>query len=572
MHGLTHIPLIKLTPQFNHKPVPIDPSLLDVERMEGCLCNQTWLDFETMTPKFEGCELEYIGEYRSSFGMFILKNATMPGSGPDECKTALARMIALRRPLQDGYSDRLASNQDTLSVVFEKELAEFVAFLSEEWHERNPEALLPAWVFAKHPKRELRVKTNAITTQCGHANFDDDKPVDFKLKFGELLESGKKRGIGDLGVFRTQKSACVIPAIKQSWSRKKVYGSVCTEFVMGPEKDKMRQVFKDLLEPGDEIHFKYHSDDSCVGATCKDGVVYFNGDIVKCDGSHRTPMLKLLEECFERAQGFDGIGNEYLANAFRELYKPLRFKYKSKKKELQIQQIIIYFLTGRLYSGSALTTLINNFANLLIAFALAKRVPNPRELSKAEMLEAYVLAGEDVGYELKVGVCECIEDLQFLKCSPSRIVCGVDKYPEGYCYEPWMGLGVHVRGFGTFKGDLPGAGSVEERAAAFLSGVVEGRRLWGDHEFYDAFRAAYKIDSRKEMKMSRYKAVSALLDVDNSKLLGESLGRISALSVCNRYKITLVEYERVCRIVNNSGPFFVMRDPVFDIFYDKDYG
>jgi len=574
LHGSTQVALCKLTPEFVYKPVPVDTSLLNLDKMQRDPYNKKWMDFGSMTPNFTGNRLEYEAEYRSAFGVFILDGLTMPGSGPEECKTAMARMIALRQPTKEGFSDRLAANQDDLESRYEPELKEFVKYINGRWKNRNPEILLPNWVHAPHPKKKLRERTYAECLAHGRANFDDHKPVDFKLKFGELLEESKKRGIGDLGVYRTHDTACVVPDLKAAWSGIQYFGAhrhVKTEFVVGPEKDKMRSVFKNLLEPGNDICYVYHSDDCCMSAHCKDGLVLINGDIVKCDGSHRTPMLKLLEKMIRDAQGLDATGNGYFARAFRELYKPLRFKYKSKHRGRQKQRVLYHFTTGRLYSGSSLTTLINNFANLLIAFALGKRVPNPRLLTRAEMLEAYVLAGEDVGYELKAGVCECIEDVQFLKCSPSRIETNL--YPEGYCYEPWLGLGVHVRGFGTFKGDLPGTGPVEGRVPAFLSGLVQGRRLWGDHEFYDSFHAAYYRDtSTKDEKLLRVLNIARVISDDQSKLLGENLGRISALSVCKRYKISLEDYERVCRIVKNAGPFFNMRDPVFDAFYRKDYG
>jgi len=574
LHGSTLEVLTKLTPEFVYKPVPVDLSLLDLDKMRRNPKNQKWMDFESMTPNFEWNKLEYESEYRSAFGVFVLDGLTMPGSGPYECKTAMARMIALRQPTKEGFSDRLAANQDDLSIRFEPQLKELVSYIKERWTNRNPETLLPAWVHAPHPKKKLRERTNDECLAHGRADFDDHKPVDFKLKFGELLEQSKKRGIGDLGVYRTHATACVVPDLKAAWSGIPIFESLKklkTEFVVGPEKDKMRSVFKNLLEPGDDICYVYHSDDCCMSAQCSDGLVLINGDIVKCDGSHRTPMLKLLEELIREAQGLDATGNDYFARAFRELYKPLRFKYKSKHRGRRKQQVVYHFTTGRLYSGSSLTTLINNFANLLIAFALGKRVPDPRLLTRAEMLEAYVLAGEDVGYELKAGVCECIEDVQFLKCSPSRIETNL--YPEGYCYEPWLGLGVHVRGFGTFKGDLPGTGPVEGRVSAFLSGLVQGRRLWGDHEFYDSFHAAYYCSSTpKGEKLLQTSRVADVISDEKSKLLGENLGKISALSVCKRYKISLEDYERVCRIVKNAGPFFNMRDPVFDVFYRKDYG
>jgi len=505
---------------------------------------------EDFTPNFTTHPHDYTKEYRSCFGpFFILPDVNFPGSGTDEYRAAVSRMIALRNPTVEGFDERLAKNQDSISKTYRVPLHRFKQHLEKYICREAYEDAYPEWLFQPHAKRKFRQMIAAGVAMFGHNYHEDNKSVGYKLKPGELLADSKKRAVADLGALRTDATAWCCESIKEAWSVPFHHGSLKAVYTKSSTKDNLRVAFGDLLDPKG-IVFYYHSDDSCVAAKCSDGTVYFNGDIKACDGSHRQPLFDSLNELLSCNKGIPNVQAPALRRAFTYLGQPLKVRNKHRKESVKYR-----FKSMRLYSGSVLTTTINNFANLLIAFALHRRVPDPSLVTKDFFKTAYRLAGEDVGYQLKIIDCSVPEDLQFLKHSPSLI--------DGEI-EPWMGLGVFIRGFGTFKGDLPGRGSYESRARSYLHGVVQSRLNWGNHTFNDSFR---HLMTGMTTKMN-----TSLFDDDLSKSVGGCQRRVLNESICSRYKITEEELLDVCKMVAESNLGDRLRHPVFEKLYQKDYG
>ncbi len=502
------------------------------------------------TPNFTVHPFDYTKEYRSCFGpFFILPNVNFPGTGEGEYRAAVSRMVALRNPDVEGYDERLSENQTTIAKRFRVPLFRFKRHLEKYISRETYETLYPRWIEAPHAKRKFRQMVAAGIKILGHNFHEDDKSVGYKLKPGELLPDGKKRAVADLGALRTDATAWCVESIKEAWSVPFLHGNLRAVYTKSSTKENLRDAFEHLLNPTG-IEFYYHSDDSCVAARCSDGVVYFNGDIKACDGSHRQPVFDLLSDMLSKDKGVRNVYADALDRAFSYLKRPLKVRNKHRKESVKYK-----FCCSRLYSGSVLTTTINNFANLLIAFALQHRVPDPSRVTAAEFKLAYRLAGEDVGYQLKIIECSKPEDLQFLKHSPSVV---------DDVIEPWMGLGVYIRGFGTFKGDLPGKGAYRTRAQSYLHGVVQSRLNWGDHIFNDSFRHL--------MIGMTTKLNTALFDEDLSKSVGGCRCRIPNESLCSRYNISEEELIDACKMVAASGLGDRLRHPVFEKFYQVDYG
>jgi hypothetical protein len=115
----------------------------------------------------------------------------------------------------------------------------------------------------------------------------------------------------------------------------------------------------------------------------------------------------------------------------------------------------------RLYSGSTITTLINNLANILICKAIAESVAlnGPADI---------VAAAARVGYVVTCEKCETPEDIQFLKHSPVVDTAGN--------LRAMLNLGVLLRASGVCRGELPGKKYVPEkqRAASFQHALLHG--------------------------------------------------------------------------------------------------
>lgn len=505
---------------------------------------------EDYTPRFTVHPFDYTKEYRSVFGpFFVLPELNYPGTGEGEYRAAVSRMIAVRKPECVGFDERLSQNQDKIGKVFRVPLHNFKQHLEKYIRRETYENSYPAWLFQPHAKRKFRMMIAANVALFGTNTREDEKSVGYKLKPGELLADGKKRAIADLGALRTDATAWCMEDVKEAWSVPFQHGKLRATYTKASTKDNLREAFTNLLSPKG-IEFYYHSDDSCVSARCQDGIVYFNGDIKACDGSHRQPVFDLLYDLLATRKGVENVHAPALLRAFKYLSKTLKVRNKHKKESVKYR-----FKSSRLYSGSVLTTTINNFANLLIAFALHRRVPDPSLVTRAQFKEAYRLAGEDVGYQLKIVDCNKPEDLQFLKHSPSVI--------DGHI-EPWMGLGVYIRGFGTFKGDLPGKGPLGRRAQSYIHGVVQSRLNWGSHVFNDSFG---HLMSGMTTKMS-----TSLFDDDTSKSVGGCQCRIPNESLCSRYNVTEEELLDACLLVAGSKLGDRLRHPVFERFYSVDYG
>jgi len=502
------------------------------------------------TPRFDVHPFDYTKEYRSVFGpFFILPELNYPGTGAGEYRAAVSRMIALRKPDVPGFDERLSENQASIAKTYRVPLHCFKRHLEKYIERETFEEAYPKWLFQPHAKRKFRLMVSNIVSLFGTNYREDTKSVGYKLKPGELLADGKKRAIADLGALRTDATAWCVEKIKEAWSVPFEFGKLRATYTKSSTKDNLRIAFESLLNPRG-VEFFYHSDDSCVGAHCLDGLVYFNGDIKACDGSHRQPLFDALKLLLCSDKGRDNVFAPALKRAFGYLSRTLKVRNKHRKEHVKYK-----FNSARLYSGSVLTTTINNFANLLIAFALNRRVPDPSLVTKAQFKDAYRLAGEDVGYQLKIIDCSIPEDLQFLKHSPSVI--------DGHV-EPWMGLGVFIRGFGTFKGDLPGRGTFSRRAQSYIHGVVQSRLNWGDHIFNDSFG---HLMSGMTTKMS-----PSLFEIDTSKSVGGCQRRIPIESLSSRYRITEEELVDACKMIATSQIGDRIRHPVFERLYAVDYG
>lgn len=545
----SHLPVLA-DPFFVYTEKPPDTSIVVEAVVQPQILSGAM--FPDYTPNFD-IPRDAPKRRRSIFGpFFVIPDLCFPGEGALEYREAVGRMIALRNPGVPGYSERLARNQSKVKFRFGSMLHAFTLHLERHIVRETYDVSYPEWLFAPHAKRNLRLSVAKLVADIGRDDVDDSRDVEFKLKPGENLSAGKKRGIGDLKEWRTNATAHVMDSIKEAWKVPFVMGKTTAHFVKSSNDGELVDVFKHLFEvaPG-VIHYVYHSDDSCVAAHCLDGIVRINGDIKACDGSHRTAIFDELERMLAFGENLYASA---IHRAFQYLRRPLRMYNKHDRK----QCVRYVFTTTRLYSGSVLTTVVNNFANLLIAMALSRRVPDASVVTKEEFLRAYILAGEDVGYMLRIDRCDTFEDVQFLKHSCSVV--------DGD-YVPWMNLGTCLRNFGTYFGELPGSRRqpYRERAEAFVSGVVEGRKGWGNHVFNDSFAHL----GGRGMTSRAYRLGN---ESEKSRSAGGCQTRISTESLCARYKCTVDELMSLCTYICNSDVFDIVVHPLVQRIYTKDYG
>jgi len=552
--GAGYVGIFKLTPSFSFAPKPCDVNVLTSACRVRLL--RSGMVHDDFTPKFIVKPMDYCKEYVSSFGPSFALPYNMPGSGADEHRAAISRMIALREPTVIGLNERLISNQARLGRHLRAALCKYKSYFESRIERKHFSESYPEWLFKPHAKRQLRIAQDVLNHEYGRDDLEDTLAVEFKLKGGEFLASGKKRGIGDLGSMRTGATAHVFDSIKEAMASEYVTGQYTFEFVKTPDKDVLRATFRKLLLPSpDTVYYNYFSDDCNVSASCLDGVVYFNGDIRQCDGSHYTSMLNLVRNFLSNTNGSPNDHYEAINRAFNYLGRPLKFRNKHGKENVKYQ-----FTTMRMYSGFAGTTTTNNFANLFIGLCLQRRVPHPGVITRAEFKRQYVLAAQDAGYLVKIQECDRPEKLQFLKhwCT----------YVDGEL-EVCMGLGVDLRGFGMYKGDLPGRGSYLDRARQYVSDVVVGRRNWGSHILRDSFEKFVVRERKVRMTGVVY---ANLLMADKAKSVGGAGVYIPIESLVARYDVPGYEILELCELIGSAQFGDLITHPAATAFYNIDYG
>jgi hypothetical protein len=257
--------------------------------------------------------------------------------------------------------------------------------------------------------------------------------------------------IGDLGVSASLHGFRLTEFFKRAQSCEPFHylGGVM-EFCKSPDPFEMQRIFHNLIQPTGRFYFVYFSDDSCLSIRHSDGTVHmYNLDISSCDASHGPSVFQTLIEITP-----DALKDE-MAILVEQCKAPLRIVSNADKNNV----VLLKPKRPMLYSGSVITTAINNLANFMIGMAIAECVyESPLDIERAAMSTGYIVTG-----------ClplEFPEDLQFLKHSPVQDLEGV--------FQPLLNFGVLVRASGTCNGDLPGTKnmSLGERAIRFQRGLL----------------------------------------------------------------------------------------------------
>jgi hypothetical protein len=364
------------------------------------------------------------------------------------------------------YDDMLMQNQnrfweknqhirDTLSKMYSPHFAEWEGIENEaELHYDDP-----------HTKRLLRVQAwNELNEDGVRYKKLWLKKVLYKLKCDEIAKVGKvPRMIGDLGVAASLQGFRLTKCLKEAqevepWSLNG--GQI--HFCSSPNPSQLDSVFANLLSPEGRFYMAYYSDDSCFAFRHRGVVRYYNLDISKCDASHGNAMFVTLVKVLP----------PHLHAEMQLLVDQCKLPIVIRSENGLSEQVCGYFNDPTLFSGSTITTAINNLANLSVGYALSSVELEDRDYSDAELSKIFALAVEETGY-IVTGFtgderCQKPEDLQFLKHSPVHDLQGV--------YRAVKNLGVLLRASGTCKGDLPGRKNlgIVARAREFQAALLQG--------------------------------------------------------------------------------------------------
>lgn len=407
-----------------------------------------------------------------------------------------------------------------------------------------------------HQKRALRLQA---WKEINEENIQADdsslwvKSVLWKLKKNEWAKPGKKpRSIGDLGVAASLLGFRLTDYLKRAQSEEDIEcnGGTIT-FCKSPDPFALERHFRNLIDPPGRFYYVYFSDDACLAIRRKNSNIVdrYNLDISSCDASHSPALFRLLEEIVP-----EGQPREDMKRLVAQCKLPLRVLSTNGKCRIVIQPT-----REMLYSGSTITTAINNLANISIALAISE-MDYTGELNLAGECHELAVAASQAGYI--VTGCEplsCIEDLQFLKNSPVRDIHGV--------WRPMLNLGVFLRASGTCDGDLPGKGPLEPRARSFQKGLIKCSFPYSNFQLKQRLMTACgevdALDHAKVKDQFFYKV--ALNDKYTPYTVDEE-------SIISRYKLTTVEYSELLDEYGTMRFGFSYNGPSVSKILKKDYG
>jgi hypothetical protein len=315
-----------------------------------------------------------------------------------------------------------------------------------------------------HEKKLLRIHAMAELIENGDVEDSRSlwvKSVLWKLKKNEWAKPGKKpRSIGDLGVGASLLGFRLTHFLKTAQANEPVeINGGHMSFCKSPDPFELERHFKNLIDPPGRFYLLYFSDDACLAIrnprTKK--VDRYNLDISSCDASHGPGLFNELI-CLMP----DGPTKDDMTRLVKQCAAPLRIYSCSGDKR---ERVVMRPTSPRLYSGSTITTGINNLANLCIGLAISQ-LDYTGVLDNDGVCQEIVRAAASAGYIITgANPLEFIEDIQFLKNSPVLDIQGN--------WRPLVNLGVFLRASGACNGDLPGTGPLRPRAEAFQRGLLK---------------------------------------------------------------------------------------------------
>jgi hypothetical protein len=344
--------------------------------------------------------------------------------------------------------------------------------IEKDYYDMVYHALVNA--YDTHPKRELRIQ--AVEELIDSGKLGERlwlRSVLYKMKKDELAKPGKwPRMIGDLGVAASLQGFYVTDALKGAMASEPLrYKGFEIEFVKAPKQDALTRVFEKLLNPPGNGYIALFSDDSCASVRLSDGrVAYGNLDISSCDASHTDSIFEFLV----------AVAPPHMQDDIRRLVEQCRLPIKIRDVNMwtRFVRLVNKNKEAALYSGSTLTTFINNLANILIAMSVAEDY----EVQQPTTFQDLAISALKVGYVVTCEEAQIPEDIQFLKFSPV-----IDTNGN---MQPMLNLGVLLRASGCSKGDVPGPKgiSLEERAAVFQKAVLRGMYPYCDFQLLTELR------------------------------------------------------------------------------------
>lgn len=381
---------------------------------------------------------------------------------------ALHRLFNVRKPELPGHCAMLYWKQGIIAPHFTQHFTQYSQLITDHTAHYTDsfteEVLHHADV---HPKRALRIRAHLEALQQslhqpGPRLNRERVVVKFKV---EVAKAGKvPRTIVDLGCMASLVGAWLASTLKKAMAANPLRApGLEARFVPDATYRSLKAGFDFLRNAPERYNVILFSDDAAISVRDGNTIRYYDLDISSCDKSHGAAIFNLVRAACPM----------HLRHELEWLLAQLRATLRIRHPNLATRECFdVRPICETLYSGSVLTTLINNIAVMLIALAIAD--------AQATTVEEMKRAAESVGYIVTLKEHEQFEQVQFLKHSPARDVNGE--------YQPLLNFGVYARAAGVTWGELPNPSlPLRERAAHQQAALL--KCMWPNTHFPALTRA-----------------------------------------------------------------------------------
>jgi hypothetical protein len=260
----------------------------------------------------------------------------------------------------------------------------------------------------------------------------------------------------------------------------------------------------------------------------------------------------------------DTLARSVIDNSFKQCRKPIRLinrahGFDRNGKARSYIEVPLHKGHYVLPSGFSGTTNMNNNSQTIFFACVHHRLTLVRDrLVMADVKGLLMEAARDGGFQIKVDVCERLEDFQFLKHSWGKDSCGV--------YKPYVNMGCWLRNYGQISGHVQGRKglSMHDRLMGYTADIVRSRVHWGDCAITDVFRERF-LDVQGGLSDHLLR---------DERLRSGILGcRIMDHSIMRRYRLTAGEYGHFVETLRGNLEFGIhINHPVIAKIMMKDYG
>ena len=495
--------------------------------------------------------------YRTRFGFNFDTDAVTFARSDHNQRLAARRLTGTRVPDRPGYHQFLRDSQ-YFAIADHAAFFRHLRLLYQPFFEQHLDLCeeIEAHYLDPHEKRELRKAAWLELKQSCGAYLSDTwlkgkvrklAHVAAKMKPEEYAKPGKKpRLIGDLGVAASLLGFRYAEFLKTAQAETLIeYAGGYMVFCKSPEVTKMKELFSKLHDPPGRFFFVFFSDDSTLAYRRPDGsVAWHNLDISSCDVSHTQYLFELLVY----------LTPDHMQHVARQLVDQCSAPIKFRSIHNRRLTVTLKPKFAKLYSGSTITTAINNLACILIMACIADHpVITPETIRLGAERAGYIMTG-----------CESLprfEKVQFLKHSP------VDT-PNGWY--PTLNLGVVLRLSGNCKRDLPGRGPLKPRAHAFQTQLLSGafshftspmirgmKAMAARHTYQFTKREQVQVDSL--VKHRAFQTSKEVQEIEDEKYLA-------------RYDLNGSQIREIIDTLPIVGFGQVYTSSALDAIFNEDYG